>query len=581
MLWDALFDRVSEAAGAPADQCKLIFSMLVSFPLASIFVRLPASRPNLAHLFSLVVSTFFLWPFLGLGRGYLHLLISSAVTYVVVASVRSKHMPWIVFVLTMGHLTVIHIYRTLNSIPTSTIEISGSQMVLVMKLTTFAWNVHDGRQKIEDLDEGQKATRLTQLPGPLPFLGYCFFFPSVLVGPSFDYATYNALITKTIYDAPVPDADPTHTKRFKGRTPHGRRRVAYLHLVIGLAFLAIFAVLGARGAYSRILEPTWYTWTLSTRFGFVQFAGFVARTKYYAVWSLSEGACILTGIGFNGYDPKTGRTLWNRVRNINILSIETAESFKVLFDSWNCRTNVWLRDQVYKRLTPKGKKPGSVQSMATFVTSAFWHGVDPGYYLAFVTAGLLSSLGRQLRRYVRPYFLPLGSEGAAKPNSMPRWPFPNLAKRTYDVVGWVMVQINLNYVASAFLLLRADYCITAWSRMYWYSHIIIAVAIGFFQLGGRRWLRKGIPPRVPKSKVPLQVPEVTLSPPSPIAQEDASANATHPTEEDDSNDADLEWVRHDLQSKTKGGVPFDAGLIDDFLEGVETPRAGTPKPKDD
>jgi len=48
----------------------------------------------------------------------------------------------------------------------------------------------------------------------------------------------------------------------------------------------------------------------------------------------------MTGVGFNGYDPKTGRTLWNRVRNINILSIETAESFKVLFDSWNCRTNV-------------------------------------------------------------------------------------------------------------------------------------------------------------------------------------------------------------------------------------------------
>jgi hypothetical protein len=53
-----------------------------------------------------------------------------------------------------------------------------------------------------------------------------------------------------------------------------------------------------------------------------------------------QGACVLTGIGFNGYDQKTGRTLWNRVRNINIVSIETAESFKVLFDSWNCRTNV-------------------------------------------------------------------------------------------------------------------------------------------------------------------------------------------------------------------------------------------------
>ena len=28
-------------------------------------------------------------------------------------------------------------------------------MVLVMKLTTFAWNIHDGRQKAEDLDKWQ------------------------------------------------------------------------------------------------------------------------------------------------------------------------------------------------------------------------------------------------------------------------------------------------------------------------------------------------------------------------------------------------------------------------------------------
>jgi lysophospholipid acyltransferase len=65
---------------------------------------------------------------------------------------------------------------------------------------------------------------------------------------------------------------------------------------------------------------------------------------------MGEGACILTGVGFNGYDPKTGRTMWNRVRNVNIITLETAESFKVVFDNWNCRTNVrtlsagWKRD---------------------------------------------------------------------------------------------------------------------------------------------------------------------------------------------------------------------------------------------
>jgi lysophospholipid acyltransferase len=40
-----------------------------------------------------------------------------------------------------------HLRRTYLQIPVTSIEISGTHMVLVMKLTTFAWNVHDGRQK--------------------------------------------------------------------------------------------------------------------------------------------------------------------------------------------------------------------------------------------------------------------------------------------------------------------------------------------------------------------------------------------------------------------------------------------------
>jgi hypothetical protein len=42
-----------------------------------------------------------------------------------------------------------HIYRAFAHIPLSTIEITGSQMVLAMKLITFAWNVEDGRHKHE------------------------------------------------------------------------------------------------------------------------------------------------------------------------------------------------------------------------------------------------------------------------------------------------------------------------------------------------------------------------------------------------------------------------------------------------
>jgi lysophospholipid acyltransferase len=123
---------------------------------------------------------------------------------------------------------------------------------------------------------------------------------------------------------------------------------------------------------------------------YFQICGFIERSKYYAVWTLTEvrfralryrcntnvgdqGASILTGLGFTGYGP-SGESTWEGAANVKILDIELPSNFKVLLDSWNINTNVWLRECIYKRVTPKGKKPGFRSSMLTFATSAFWVG---------------------------------------------------------------------------------------------------------------------------------------------------------------------------------------------------------------
>lgn len=115
----------------------------------------------------------------------------------------------------------------------------------------------------------------------------------------------------------------------------------------------------------------------------------VERSKYYAVWTLTEvcvkpdqskasinlvspqGASILTGLGFNGFKA-SGEPRWNGAANVKPMEIEFPSNFKVLFDSWNMNTNIWLRECVYKRVTPKGRKPGNRSQMLTFATSAFW-----------------------------------------------------------------------------------------------------------------------------------------------------------------------------------------------------------------
>lgn len=84
-----------------------------------------------------------------------------------------------------------------------------------------------------------------------------------------------------------------------------------------------------------------------------------------------QGAAINTGLGFTGYNEE-GRTLWDGAANVRVLNIEFAENFKMLLDSWNMKTNVWLRECVYKRITKKGEKPGFKSSMMTFTVSAIW-----------------------------------------------------------------------------------------------------------------------------------------------------------------------------------------------------------------
>jgi len=77
-----------------------------------------------------------------------------------------------------------HARRLLGYVPDGAFDVTFSQMVLAQKLTSFAWNVHDGRQKLEvsldaggradwqNLDSSQQALRLQHIPSPLAYLGY-------------------------------------------------------------------------------------------------------------------------------------------------------------------------------------------------------------------------------------------------------------------------------------------------------------------------------------------------------------------------------------------------------------------------
>lgn len=48
------------------------------------------------------------------------------------------------------------------------------------------------------------------------------------------------------------------------------------------------------------------------------------------------------------------------------------------------------------RLVTPGKRPGTFESMSTFIVSAFWHGFYPFYYVMFFFSAVLSEVAKDI-----------------------------------------------------------------------------------------------------------------------------------------------------------------------------------------
>jgi len=236
----------------------------------------------------------------------------------------------------------------------------------------------------------------------------------------------------------------------------------------------------------------------------LEMLGFTTRLKYYGVWSLTEGACILSGMGYNGIDGKTGKARWDRLNNVYPWGIETAQNSRAYLENWNKNTNNWLRQYVYLRVTPHGKKPGFRASLVTFTTSAFWHGFYPGYYLTFILAAFIQTVAKNFRRYFRPFFMSLDGKT------------PTSNKIYYDFFSYLATQLAFCFTTLPFVVLGFKDSLLVWARVYFYCIIGVALSMAFFASPANLWLVKRInarnAPRLhqPASQETYSVPTLGL-----------------------------------------------------------------------
>ena len=221
----------------------------------------------------------------------------------------------------------------------------------------------------------------------------------------------------------------------------------------------------------------------------------MCRCVFYIAWKLSETACIYTGFGFNGYN-ENGYATWDRVDNCDMVRIELAGNIRELVSVWNMQTAVWLKRDVYGRLTDLGFDKQTATTI-TFFISAFWHGVHIGktfickpsetirvllnrncwsntcmryigYYITFMSGSIVTIIARHIRRHIRPIF--------ANEHSLWHW-----LKPVYDVTGIVTTQLTTVYIVIPFLVRDIWQCFLIYRALYFFVHVGMVVLYVAFE----------------------------------------------------------------------------------------------------
>ncbi|AET38627.1 lysophospholipid acyltransferase Ecym_3123 [Eremothecium cymbalariae DBVPG len=465
---------ISEQLNIDEVTLKLAICLFISFPFNALLKRLPDNRLNVKCIYIVCVSGFYLLGILNMFDGCRTLLLSSVFTYVITRFYKSRFMPYLNFVVLMGHLAVNHLHaQFFNGYDSNKLDITGAQMVLVMKLTSFAWSYHDGTYvEKEELSEYQKTHSIDEHPSFLQFLAYTFFYPSLLTGPSFEYADYESWLNCRMFrDLP----ESKKPKRRWSKDKDSRRQIpkcgwyAFGRVMKGIFWIVMSFIAPNYINVKYVLSTAFKNRSFLYKIHYLYFLGLTFRFRYYAAWTISEASCMVCGLGYNGYDPKTQEIKWDRVQNIDIIAFESAQNTRAALEAWNMNTNKWLKYYVYLRVVPKGKKPGFRSTLFTFLTSAFWHGTRPGYYLSFATGALFQTVGKVYRKNFRPIFL--AEDGKT----------PLKYKIFYDFICSWVIKLSFGYMVQPFIILDWSKSIYCWNTVCFYIHILIALTFILFK----------------------------------------------------------------------------------------------------
>jgi len=442
--------QLQSVSGLPIDQINFLLLFVLSYPLA--LVHRQIWNPTLRHLYSGILGI--LTVIYMVGNDFYHTFVSALVAYLIMSVVRNPTGTKLVWAWSFGYMTLSHIYRLYIDYMGWRVDFTIVQMVFTLKFCALACNLQDGAFPQGELSSVHKRNAIKSPPNPLEYISYLYYWCTILPGPFFEFNDYIAFIDRSMF------------KETKGAIPSGSYWAfakVWAKTVVLLA--GVFLAFQHHPSFLFRKEEFMLSMDLFTRWNYIMVTFMLLRCTYYSGWLMSQAAVILSGFGYNGLDEK-GNPKWDRVQNIDVLTVEFGTSLKELIGAWNQGTAYFLRVYVYFRVTKPRAKPGQDPKklrglsapqgqLVVFLVSALWHGCYPGYYYFFVYMFFNNFVAGWGAKRITPLI-----------------PKNKVMGLIYSFICFYLAHSALNYGALSFIALSHMDSVIAYNNLYWLGHIL-------------------------------------------------------------------------------------------------------------